>query len=493
MGYVLVDTFIIIVHAAKLYSGSCAEQHVKFQTSDKQIYQRRITSVGTDKSQLLCIRPQEMQRLYAKRKELGIETEVQFGIKPQFHTFDDDIDDEKTEEEEDQIGTMNKSEMDELKLQEVVVCDDLNGLKSEQHIIANHEVPIVADDVIDVEIKVTTPSLNAAPIPSNTVSGRLKLRQNVQCKMNKMMQIEAYILDARWSAILKMSAFDSYNAQKSVWLLMKNLENEKIKELIARRQQQQRIDYNNVIEEESPLTPIRDICTHRLVNDFDKTTPNGTKVTVGDGIYGIPVLSDKSKYKCLAIQFCQKMGWNKPNEYVQFDSLNSQYRATVTFGRYGREKSASGQGKKQKIAIYEAYIKLLPVLIPKEWAMEAISKWIPGKFGNVDNLKKENVQNAEPVFNATPQNAEEEESQPLPTTKHPKSILLEWAQKHSIAPPKTVFFEFADLRKNVRIWTAKVTFCGKTIESKGTKKKDAEQKCFAELLKHVMNGGISQQ
>ena len=42
----------------------------------------------------------------------------------------------------------------------------------------------------------------------------------------------------------------------------------------------------------------------------------------------------------------------------------------------------------------------------------------------------------------------------------------------------------------MRIWTAKVTFCGKTIEAKGAKKKDAESKCFQELLKHVMSGGI---
>merc|ERR1712154_559757 len=78
-----------------------------------------------------------------------------------------------------------------------------------------------------------------------------------------------------------------------------------------------------------------------------------------------------------------------------------------------------------------------------------------------------------------------------PIMKHPKSVLLEYALKNCIAPPKIIFSAVADTARNITIWTAKVTFCGKTAESNGVKKKDAESNCFRELLKHVMNGSIT--
>eukprot|EP00488_Nonionellina_sp_1-RS-2012_P000958 TRINITY_DN1525_c0_g1_i1.p1 TRINITY_DN1525_c0_g1~~TRINITY_DN1525_c0_g1_i1.p1 ORF type:complete len:104 (-),score=28.09 TRINITY_DN1525_c0_g1_i1:515-826(-) len=74
--------------------------------------------------------------------------------------------------------------------------------------------------------------------------------------------------------------------------------------------------------------------------------------------------------------------------------------------------------------------------------------------------------------------------------KHPKSVLLEWAQKHGMAPPKTSFSEFSDSARNMRIWTARVTFGGKTIEAKASKKKDAESRCCQELLTFVMKRDI---
>merc|ERR1712154_100966 len=186
---------------------------------------------------------------------------------------------------------------------------------------------------------------------------------------------------------------------------------------------------------------------------------------------GLPILPDKSKYKAVAMEYCQKMGWKRPIEAAQ--SVGAGYRATVTFGEPGKEKSEYGDGLRQKNAIYEAYIKLVPIVISKRSAIELMIKWVPG-------YKKH-----EKVSTATI--AQSGQS----ITKHPKSVLLEWAQKNSIAPPKTVFSEFADSVRNTRIWTAKVTFCGKTIESKGSKKKDAESKCFQQLLKHVMEGGIT--
>ena len=432
-------------------------------------------------------------------------------------------------------------------------------------------------------IKYTTPSLNAKPIPPNTEQGAIELAHRVQLKLNEMMMITEYILDRRWRSILTMASSNLYNAQKTTWMLMKNLENEKIRESVHKRQERMRrpqqaqnqyqqnvhnrqsMQYQNNNNYDShnqtmntpqhpppqnnqnnnnnmhnninsSLHEIRDISSHDLINDLDSsiTAPrmamntdiieqnkqndqnNINKQNMNDNMnmnqsqmstksksgsvdssssinstshlaqkysasfsgqepeideYGLPILPDKSKYKAVAMEYCQKMGWKRPVEATQCVGVG--YRATVTFGKPGKEKSASGDGLRQKNAIYEAYIKLLPIVIPKGSAIELIIKWVPG-------YKKQ-----EKVSTATV--AQSGQS----IMKHPKSVLLEWAQKNSIAPPKTQFSEFADSARNMRIWTAKVTFCGKTIESKGSKKKDAESKCFQELLKHVMNGGIT--
>jgi len=175
----------------------------------------------------------------------------------------------------------------------------------------------------------------------------------------------------------------------------------------------------------------------------------------------------------VAMEYCQKMGWKRPVEAAQM--YGSGYRATVTFGKPGREKSESGEGLRQKSAIYEAYIKLIPKVIPKQHAIELMIKWVPG-YKKADKVSTAMVgQTGQSIM------------------KHPKSVLLEWAQKNSITPPKTQFSEYADSTRNLRIWTATVVFCGKTYAAKGTKKRDAETKCFQEILKHVMSGGISKQ
>merc|ERR1712154_608597 len=128
-------------------------------------------------------------------------------------------------------------------------------------------------------------------------------------------------------------------------------------------------------------------------------------------------------------------------------------------------------GLRQKSAIYEAYTKLVPVLIPKGNAIGLMMKWVPGWKQKIASPTA-TVHSGRPII------------------KHPKSLLLEYALKNCIAPPKTIFSEFTDDARNMRIWTAKVTFCGKIIESQGAKKKDAECNCFRELVKYVINGSI---
>merc|ERR1712154_202502 len=99
--------------------------------------------------------------------------------------------------------------------------------------------------------------------------------------------------------------------------------------------------------------------------------------------------------------------------------VDSGYRAIVSFGEIGKEQSASGDGLRQKNAIYEAYIKLVPALIPKKCAIELMIKWVPGY-----NKKRKIV--------SMTTNSHSGKS----VTKHPKSVLLEWAQKNCVAPPK---------------------------------------------------------
>merc|ERR1719410_1723018 len=65
---------------------------------------------------------------------------------------------------------------------------------------------------------------------------------------------------------------------------------------------------------------------------------------------GFPILPDKSKYKAVAMEYCQKMGWQRPLETTQ--CVDSGYTAIVTFGEPGKAKSESGNGLRQKDAIY---------------------------------------------------------------------------------------------------------------------------------------------
>ena len=113
--------------------------------------------------------------------------------------------------------------------------------------------------------------------------------------------------------------------------------------------------------------------------------------------HGLSILSDKA----VAMEYYQKMVW----------------KSHRGFGKPGKERRESGDGLRQKNALCEAYIKLIPTVIPIHSYGQCT------QYAHLDD---------------------------------------------------------------------KVTFCGKTIESKGGNKKYAESACFQQLLKHVMNGGITQ-
>ena len=89
------------------------------------------------------------------------------------------------------------------------------------------------------------------------------------------------------------------------------------------------------------------------------------------------------------------------------------------------------------------------MVIPKNDALHLLSKWIPGSI----NTK----------------------NKPKTIMKHPKSVLMEWSQSHSTEQPKTEYSGFMDPSTNTLIWTAKVTFCGQTVEEKSIGKKKSQK------------------
>merc|ERR1712018_395956 len=105
------------------------------------------------------------------------------------------------------------------------------------------------------------------------------------------------------------------------------------------------------------------------------------------------------------------MGWNKPLETTQI--VANGYKAIVSFGEIGKEKSDFAIELRRKNAIYSAYYKLVSNVIPKEAAIELMIKWAPGYKKKQVSLTK--------VSDST-----------RSMSKHPKSAFFEWALKHMI-------------------------------------------------------------
>eukprot|EP01083_Nonionella_stella_P020164 55893_1 len=179
--------------------------------------------------------------------------------------------------------------------------------------------------------------------------------------------------------------------------------------------------------------------------------------------HGLPILPDKSKYKAVALEFCQKKGWKQPMEVHQNSPSGIGYRGTVSFGKPGKERSASGEGRKQKSALYDAYMKLVPVVIPKLTCLELMAKWLPGY------VKQKKVRTS------------------TMGDGHPKSEFLEWCQKNGKAHPGSKFKEFSDPSSNFREFTCIVEWNSMIFRHKAGNKKEAEKECYRKLLCYVMN------
>eukprot|EP01084_Bolivina_argentea_P158553 276171_1 len=174
--------------------------------------------------------------------------------------------------------------------------------------------------------------------------------------------------------------------------------------------------------------------------------------------YELPELHDKSKYKRVAMLYCRKMGWKQPEETVQ--SLpKSGYRATVSMGAMNEIRKMTVDGDRKKRSVYNAYIRLIPLVIPRQAALELAEKYLP-LASSVRGRGNKRANKME---------------------KHPKSKMLEWAQKHGIKPPTINFTEIR--QNNIILWSAESHFCGKTATAAGANKKESEFKCFKKLLK----------
>ena len=289
-GYIIPDTYCIIIHAAKLYAGDNIKQHVKFLSSQGEAYERRVTSVGFSKSkELTHLKPQEHSELYNKRKAKGITREVNFGVKPKFDIFDgidgmdasddnkeainNDDDDDDNDTDDELLNTM--AETKEINPNDVVIIHDDEG-KAQMFDQLVNNVEITTEPIADISptigvpstsvswqspaqsmsdmmalspvsdigvsimnipepLSYTTPKLNSLPIPSNTEAGLATLSQRVQDKLDAMMMITDYMLDPKWNSILTMAANNSYAAQKSTWVLLVQLERETIQKRVISR------------------------------------------------------------------------------------------------------------------------------------------------------------------------------------------------------------------------------------------------------------------
>eukprot|EP01084_Bolivina_argentea_P126325 223695_1 len=303
------------------------------------------------------------------------------------------------------------------------------------------------DECIQVTLEAsqwTTPTLNMLSIPPNTVNGHVVLTKRVDLKLNAMMKVMEYMLDPRWPVILTMASSSLYNAQRTAWMLMRSLEMDKM----ALRETSD--DVPEPVSEEEEEEVVSVACSDS--SEESKEDPSLKDVPLDT--HGLPVLQDKSKYKMVSVAYCQKMGWKPPTESVQI--VPNGYSATACFGPLGNEVTACGRGVRQKNAIYSAYMQLAVTVIPKERAIELMKKFIP----QYQNKEMRN--------------------------KHPKTRVVEWAQKHKIAAPKTKFKHVVDEGLKVRAWTASATFCGRTVECTRTKKKEAEFVCYEELLGHIL-------
>eukprot|EP01083_Nonionella_stella_P035399 96587_1 len=270
----------------------------------------------------------------------------------------------------------------------------------------------------------TTPLLNAQPIPPNTAIGRTELAKRVELKLNAMMMVAQYMLDARWKVILAMAASSLYHGQRTAWMLMRNLETDKIRENVRNR------------------------AKARSGTVLD--TLDSLKVALDE--HGLPIFVDKSKYKTIAITYCQKMAWKRP--YESTEPTATGFTATVCFGPQGKEESACGEGQRIKNALYGAYRQLALRVIPKPNALRLMIKLVPG-------YKKPKAD------------------------KPAKTRILEWAQQKKIAPPRSDFTELVDSSRGTREWCARVSFVGQVFESRGPRKKEAEFDCYSALVRYL--------
>merc|ERR1719464_402214 len=193
----------------------------------------------------------------------------------------------------------------------------------------------------------------------------------VQQKLDQMMTIPQCLEHPNWMRILQMSESSTYHSQKSCLLLMENVLQQFTQSLDVEGDDTSAILVTDIlIKDESKL---------RNAEQFTEPTIGQKYVCNFQGMEpdldmnGLPIPSDKSKYKAVAMEYCQRSGWKKPTERPQ--SYGSGYRVTVMFGPPNKERSASGDGLQKKEAMYEAYTKLLPQLVPRDALIKLLVKW----------------------------------------------------------------------------------------------------------------------
>eukprot|EP01083_Nonionella_stella_P020165 55896_1 len=360
--------------------------------------------------------------------------------------------------------------------------------------IIQPQIHAAMDEVDEKTLQHTTPELNAKPIPPDTEEGRRQLTVNLQLKINAMHVIDAYKGADEIPNAMSLMEAGLYGAMVTAWESLINLENNTIKQIESNKinkrndikmQQADAVLARSVhqLRSQPPMQAIKQILNANRFNEKVEAVAMGlndnvipeAEILVDDmscldlaqhidkDEHGLPILPDKSKYKAVALEFCQKKGWKQPMEVHQNSPSGIGYRGTVSFGKPGKERSASGEGRKQKSALYDAYMKLVPVVIPKLTCLELMAKWLPGY------VKQKKVRTS------------------TMGDGHPKSEFLEWCQKNGKAHPGSKFKEFSDPSSNFREFTCIVEWNSMIFRHKAGNKKEAEKECYRKLLCYVMN------
>ena len=183
----------------------------------------------------------------------------------------------------------------------------------------------------------------------------------------------------------------------------------------------------------------------------------------------LPIPPHISAYKSVLRQYCVTLAKTAPIERMRI--VHNVYYASVSLEHESETCAAS----KRKVAMYNAYRKIVVSVVPKQIAYDLLMKHCRARLPGYA-AKKKVMMNMFKMGRGGQM-----------IMKHPKSLVMELAQKTGVQPPTTHFKKNAD-----GTHTALVRFRGSIIQMSSGNKKEAERKCFQGMCQQVFYSGVMQ-